>query len=357
MKNNAIEKVVKTARQTIQAHGMVEKLQSILVGVSGGPDSIALLLLLDDLQKEFSLSLGVAHVNHGLRGKDADCDQEFVRELAQNLNLPFFIHKADIRSLARKQGLSLEEAGRDERYRFFRSICQAKGYEKVALAHTKNDNAEQVLINLLRGSGPRGLSGIPFVRDDWIIRPFLDLVKEELLAFLRARDQAFQIDESNFDDAFLRNRIRNNLLPHLANNYNPSISDTLNRLSRILGEEDAFMEIETQTTFNQTAELVGKDEVWIPLKIFQNLHPALARRVARHAVELIKGDLRRITFFHMDAAIALASHSSPGGSLDFPDRIRVFKKKGIICFKKEQLPLREVGRLKKFAKSKDHDST
>jgi len=350
VKIDAVTKLTQTARKTLEVHAMVEKGQSILAGISGGPDSVGLLLFLFDLQKENTFPLGVAHVHHGLRGEDADRDAEFVRRLAQDLDLPFFLHKADVGELARKNKLSLEEAGREERYRFFREICWTRGYDRLALAHTSDDNAEQVLMNLLRGSGPRGLAGIPFVRDEWIIRPFLELAKADIMAFLEARGQAFCIDGSNMSDDFLRNRIRNRLLPHLAENYNPSISNTLNRLSRIVGEEEAFMEIETRKAFRQLAELTCEAEVIIDLKGFNRLHPAMARRVARHAVEKIKGDLRRITLFHMDAAIALAYRTSPEGSLDLPGQVRIFKNKKKLCFKKEQRSLREAGRLRKLAR-------
>ncbi len=329
---------------TLKAHGMLANGDRVLIGVSGGPDSVALLLFLLESRGRLGLDLGIAHLNHCLRKNASDSDESFVKHLAGTFNLPCHTRAEDVGALAKKEHLSIEEAARNARYRFYQEVAKKKGYSKLALGHTSDDNAELVLMNLIRGSGPRGLSGIPPVRDNWIVRPMIETSKHEILEYLALNKQPHVVDSSNNDPIFLRNRIRHTLLPILEEQYNPSMKGALNRLSAILREENSWMEDEVRTVFKRVLLKQDTVEVQLSLDPFTNLPSALNRRLVRKAIRKIKGNLRRITLFHVDAAVKLALSGAQGDVLDFPDRIRVRKQKDRICFRQELQPLRSLGR-------------
>lgn len=333
--------------RTIQAHDMVRTGNAVLLAVSGGPDSMALVRVMMHLAPELEIRIGIAHLNHGLRGSDAGRDQAFVQQFADAHGLPCFCETRDVAALARKRKLSLEDAGRRARYDFFSRTAAANGYTCIATGHTREDNAEQVLMALLRGSGPAGLAGIPARRGDRIIRPLIDCSRREITAFLTALGQSFVTDDSNRDPMFLRNRIRHHLIPLLEKNYNPGIKQGLHRLSRILGPENRFLEDLARQAFDVCVEKKEAVSVFLSLSGLEALDPALLPRVLRHAVRHVKTDLRRITHDHISAIRHLAAHAAPGSHLDLPDRIRVYKTRKQICVRKEALPLRQLGRMQK----------
>src|SRR6056297_3907278 len=213
-------RLLKKTVQTVREYRMIPPGAAILAGISGGPDSVCLLHVLTLLAQSLRLRLGIAHLNHGLRSTDSDEDADFVRSLAEKQNLPFFYKKTDVRKTAQKSRQSLEEAGRNERYAFFDGILDSHGFDRIALGHHRDDNAELLLMNLLRGSGPSGLSGIPPVRGN-IVRPLIRTGRKEIMGHLSDNGIDYCTDSSNADPAFLRNRIRKELLPMLEENYNP----------------------------------------------------------------------------------------------------------------------------------------
>lgn len=290
---------------------------AVLTGVSGGADSVALLHILTEIAHKFSLRLGVAHLNHCLRGKESDRDAEFVLLLAKESNLPYYIENADVQRHCRDFGLSPEEGARELRYAFYERIADQYGYDKIALGHHADDNAELMLMYLLRGAGPSGLSGIPPVRGHRIVRPLIEARKSELRDFLTAKGLKWVSDSSNEDRKYLRNRIRHDLIPLLISAYNPKIVESLNRLSSILRSEDEWMDARmlelSEACISDTAE--GKILLTVP----NTLCIAAIRRLIRKAIERIKGNLRRISYSHLEAVYELLQK---GGSLDLPEGIR-----------------------------------
>ncbi len=341
------DRFCRNVNHTIQAHDMVRTGDTVLVAVSGGPDSMALVRVMMALAPGLNLGIGLAHLNHGLRGEDAGHDQAFVQQFADAHGLPCFCETGDVSALARNRKLSLEDAGRRARYDFFFRTAAAGGYKCIATGHTRDDNAEQVLMALLRGSGPAGLAGIPARREDRIIRPLIDCSRKEIMAFLTALGQTFVTDDSNRDPMFLRNRIRHHLIPLLEKDYNPGIKQGLHRLTRILGPEDHFLDDHARQAFDSCVEKKDAASVLLSLSGLESLHPALLPRVLRLAIRHVKKDLHRITHDHIAAIRHLAAHASPGSHLDLPDRIRVYKTREQLCVKKETLPLRQLGRMQK----------
>lgn len=338
-------KLVDTVKKTIERYSMISPNDCLLAGVSGGADSVALLLLLIDISQFFNLnlSIGIAHVNHLLRGEESDRDEKFAINLAQKHNLPCYTIKVDVSLIAKQRRLSFEEAAREVRYSFYSQILEQDHYNKIALGHNSDDNAELVLMNILRGSGTKGISGIPPVRENWIIRPLIEVSRDEIVEYLRLKQQTYLFDSSNNDTTYIRNRVRHQLIPYLKEMYNPAITVTLNRLSRIITDENGYMEQETERVFNNSLLYREPSAVHLNPKTFKEVHCALAKRLARRAIEDVKGDLRKITFGHIDDIIQLIYSKSGGTTLHLPDRIRVIKSRQSICFRKESRPLRDIG--------------
>ncbi|UCD77950.1 MAG: tRNA lysidine(34) synthetase TilS [Desulfobacterales bacterium] len=322
---NIERKILSTVRETVAAYRMLNAGDSVLVAVSGGPDSVVLAHVMIILAKEYSLRLGIAHLNHCLRKEAADSDADFVADFARRLNLACFIEKKDVRALQRISHLSLEEAARKVRYDFYDQIAAKYGFNKIALGHHSNDNAELLLMNLLRGSGPLGLSGISPVRTGRIVRPLIRVKRSEIIAYISEKNLPHVTDASNSDLTFRRNRIRHQLIPELENNYNPRIIETLNRLSVILRDEEQWIEDLLRPTFNQCVSVKAPETIILDLNRFDKLASAAKRRILRKAIFEVKKDLRRITLPHVDAVLTLIGKGPVNGCLNLPERIRVHR--------------------------------
>ncbi|MFN2358380.1 MAG: tRNA lysidine(34) synthetase TilS [Desulfotignum sp.] len=329
---------------------MIGKKEAVLIGVSGGPDSMALARVLIHLAPDWDLHLGVAHLNHGLRGASSDRDQAFTQQFAAMHNLPFFCEYRDVASLAKQARNSVEEAGRNARYDFFNQVADTHEFSRIATGHTRDDNAEQVLMGLLRGSGSKGLAGIPPLRENRFIRPLIDRSRQEILGYLDDLDQAYVMDDSNQDPAFLRNRIRTQLLPLLEKEYNPGIKQGLHRVSTILLNEDRFLDDHADLAFADCVDNTTRETVVLSIPAVIRLHPALVPRVLRCAIHTVKSTLRQITHDHIRAIQEMLATAEPGKHLDLPGRIRVYKTRHQIIFKREAISLRQLGRMQKQAK-------
>jgi tRNA(Ile)-lysidine synthase len=310
---------------TLQRHHLLAAGESVLVGVSGGPDSVALLHLLVDRAPGLGLRLGIAHLHHGLR-EEADREEEFVRRMALELGLPFFSRRADVRAHQRRRRLSLEEAARQVRYAFFDEVATQQGFAKIALGHHADDSAETLLLNLLRGSGRLGLGGIPAVRDGRLIRPLIAARRADIEAFLSARGIATVADGSNAEAIHLRNRIRARLIPLLERDYQPQARTVLGRTALILRDEDAWLESVIGPIFSDAVSAAGSGWISLHAPVLDRMHVAAARRVLRRAIRQVKGDLRRLEFDHVERILALAQRAGDAGPLHLPGRIRAWRR-------------------------------
>ncbi len=308
---------------TVKRHKMIGPGDAVLIGASGGPDSTALVHCLIDLEERLGIGrIGLAHLNHCLRGEEADRDHAFVAEMADSLGLPFYDKKVDVGKFAKKTGNCIEDAARVARYRFLGETADNNGYDKIATAHHAGDNAELVLMNLIRGAGPEGLAGIPPVRDGRIIRPLIHSSKGEILDFLHTHSISFMEDSSNTDQTFLRNRVRNHLIPVLKEQYNPGIENGLNRLSEILREEAAWLNSTVDLLVQDATIESGNELISISAPFFRSQLAAVQRRIVRAAIERVKGDTRKITFQHTDD-VCRCTATGRNFSLDLPDGIRI----------------------------------
>jgi len=280
---------------------------------------MALLHLLVQAPFHETIELGVAHLNHCLRGEAADEEAKFVSRTAAALNLPCHVGRARVLNLKRKLGLSTEEAAHRVRYAFFKKIMADGGYNKLALGHHMDDNAEQLLLVLLRGTGPRGLSGIAPVKENRIFRPLIHVCREQIEAYVKAENIACVRDASNDDHRFLRNRIRHDLLPLLASAYNPGIGQHLNRLADVVRTEESWIGELVAQEYLKTVIGRKDGEVALSVNHLQTSHTALMRRLVRMALEEVAGNLRRIDFCHIHSISRLLTEADgkqchlPGG--------------------------------------------
>lgn len=217
----------------IEEKNLIEKNDKVLVALSGGSDSVFLFHFLLKFKKKFRISIGAVHINHGLRGKDAVADEKFCLNLCEQNSVPVHLISKDVKRFAKQNKISLEEAGRDIRYREFQILAKKFNYTKIATAHNCNDNSETVLLNLVKGTGISGLSGIPYKRDN-IIRPVLPATKDEILHYLSRKKFRFRIDKSNYSNDYDRNFIRNELFPLIKSKLNPAVDEKIFNTSEIL---------------------------------------------------------------------------------------------------------------------------
>ena len=325
---------IKKVFNTIESYKMIKESDSVLVGVSGGPDSIALLHILKMYSLQLSFSMGIAHLNHCLR-EDSQRDENFVFQISKEYKFPCFIEKRDVKKYQQKYGFSLEEAARNVRYNFLNSIALENGYNKIALGHHCDDNAELVLMNLLRGSAYTGLSGIPPVRDNLIIRPLIQISRNEILEYISINGLDFVTDETNFDRRFARNKVRYELIPYLKN-YNPQITPALNRLSHILSRENQWIEKIVNDIFQKCLIYKDQNEIHLSIHGIKENNIAARRRLFRKAIKKIKTNLRRISLAHIDAVDELLISGSKNKSLNLPDNVSVIFHEKLVKFIKNK---------------------
>jgi len=353
---------VRKIRQTIARHALLKGGERVLLGVSGGPDSMALLHALWEMRGEFGLRLAVAHLDHGLR-PEAAAEEIFVRQAALGLGLPFVSERADVRGLAERKRLPLEEAAREARYGFLTKAAVELSAVKIALGHTADDQAESVLMRLLRGSGTRGLSGIPPKRTDLFIRPLIEVYRRDVESFLRERGVPSREDASNRSPRFLRNRIRHELIPALET-YNPRIRRILCETAERFRREEDFWENLVGEQFPSLVRHHEADGLGLDIPLLAALPAPLRLRVFRRAVEVLLGNLRGFGFPHFQAVENLWPNPGPNKGIRLPRGIGVSKCYGELVFSRDQgkgfafeyavsrpgiLQIPEIGRAMRFS--------
>lgn len=299
---------------------MVKKGDKILIALSGGPDSIALTHVLYTLKEYFNIQLFAAHVNHCVRGKEADEDENYAKEFCDKLNIPFFSLRIDINELAKNKGISTEMAGREVRYEFFNKIKNENNIDKIALAHNSNDQAETLLMRIMRGTGIQGLIGIKPVRDEYYIRPILCIDRARIEDYCQGNNLMPRIDKTNLETIYSRNKVRLELIPYIKDNFNEDIIDTLNRLSETIEKDNDFIEEAASKYFNKYIK-INIGEIIIDKNIF-SLHESMITRVIRKALERLTGDLVNFEKVHIYDIIKLSKQGT-GKSINLPKGVLV----------------------------------
>lgn len=309
--------MLKKVENFIIEKGMLSPSDAIVVGVSGGADSVCLLTLLHRLSKQYHLSLYAVHVNHMLRGAEADEDEEFVRNLCESLSIPLHCVHEDVKRLAELSGTTIEEAGRNLRYLSFEQECERVKAHKIAVAHNRNDNAETILFHLFRGTGLTGMTGIPKKRGQ-IIRPLLCVTREEIETFLLKEGISYRTDSTNLSNDYTRNKIRLSILPIATEEINERAIEHITSLADQLAEVSSYLDQVTKSAFKKTATL-SEGKVTLDLEEFSSYEDLIKREILRKAINSICG-LKDIETIHLMDGVNLCN-SQVGKEIHLPNHI------------------------------------
>jgi len=319
-------RIISQLKNTITTHEMLAHGDSVLVGLSGGADSVCLIHVLHELKSELNITLAAAHLNHGIRGAEADSDEQFCADLCAKLGIEFY------RKTVSLVGSDLESAGRTARYEYFADLKREHNFDKIATAHNADDQAETVLMRILRGTGISGLAGIRYTRDDGVIRPILDVSRTEIKEYLRTNNLDWRTDKTNADTGFTRNRIRAELLPYLESNFNPNVREALQRLVSTAGEDGEFLENYARRLYKRLKNPLPTNEICLHIDSLALIERPIAVRLVRIAAQDALGVFPQLENKHIDDIFALATTAKSGTSLDLPNDLRVAVNYGWLTF-------------------------
>lgn len=314
-----LQKVVKT----IQKYEMLDYGDRVIVGLSGGADSVALLDILLQLKNEYNLQIFAAHINHGIRGEDAAADCEYCKDLCKKRGVPLFIREYNVPNIAREMRMSEEEAGRLVRYRAFQEILNQLKADKIAVAHHTNDNAETIIMRLCRGTGIQGLCGIRPVRFN-IIRPLIDCSRKEIELYLSEKQVDFVTDSSNLRDDYVRNKIRHHILPRLKIDVNENAVANIAKATELLAEDNDFLQKYAEECYKKCIIRQTENIVELDAEAFCALHPAINKRIARFAIYALTGHLSNISLRNIEDFINIANGKT-GRCIHLPGNLQVEK--------------------------------
>jgi tRNA(Ile)-lysidine synthase len=315
---------------TIKKYNLIKTNDVIVVGVSGGPDSITLLTCLDKYKDKFQYKLVVAHINHLIR-KDSTEDEQFVENLCEKLNIPCEVKRANVAEIAKEEKRGEEEVGRKIRYDFFDEVAKKYDANKIAIAHNMNDNAETVLLNLIRGSGLSGLEGIQPQEYGKYIRPLIECSRDEIEKYCEENDLKPRIDSTNSEDIYKRNEIRHKVLPMLKE-FNPNIVETLSRTSKIVKENNDFVTQESAKTYTKIAKKEGKNLVNFELTEFNKLENSIRTNLIIYTINDLLGSVKDISKVNIDDVIELANNNVGNKYIFIKKNLKVSVNKGLISF-------------------------
>lgn len=309
------EKILKT----IKEYNLIENGDKVIVGVSGGPDSITLLDVLSKIKNKniIDFEIIVCHINHMIR-EEAAADEEYVKEYCTKNNIKCFAKRAEVEKLAKQEKCGTEETGRKIRYEFFYEILEKEKANKIATAHNSNDNAETVLMNIIRGCGTQGLKGIEPKRNK-LIRPLIECERKEIEEYCLENKLEPRIDKTNFENNYTRNKIRNMLIPYIKENFNPNIIESINRLSDLSKMENEYLENQTKKAYNELIQEItveekklaenGKTLLALDLKRFNLLEKVIKNRLVLYTINELLGTKNGIEKKHIEDIIKLCSNN------------------------------------------------
>jgi len=312
------------ALNTIRKYNMILPGEKIIVGVSGGPDSMALLYLLHDLREKLDCSLHVAHLDHRIRGEESEADAAYVSEHARKLGVPITLEAVDVHSKITSKE-SVESGARRIRYEFYEKVLADTEADKVAQGHNADDQAETVIMRLLRGSGTLGLSGIPPVRDNKFIRPLIEISRSEIEEYLRQLGITPRQDSSNLSTDYTRNKIRLELIPMLEREYSPGIKRILQQTGELLRAEDELLTTLAREAMENCSQRLDPQTIMIRTSDLAEYHLALQRRILRTAIGTLTGSLSSFDYDHVRDLLNLALYGTTGSTINLPRQISAEK--------------------------------
>lgn len=334
----------------IEDKKLLKKGDGIVLGVSGGADSMAMLHLFYSIREEYGLHLHVVHLNHMFRGKDADNDEQYVKEICDKWNVECFSFRRNVSEIARENRICFEDAGRNERYGLFEEIRINTNSQKIAVAQNKNDQTETVLMHFFRGSGLEGLTGIEFSRKDFVIRPVMIFLRSEIEKYCEENGIIPRIDKTNFQSDYRRNKIRLELIPYIEENINPQIIDSIFRSTELLSSDKEFIKKIVAEKYSEISRR-SDNEIIFDIDKLNSLDYAIKSRIIRKAIKTIKGDLKEVTQSHVSEILELIENKRTGSQkilfgkiyflISYEDLI-VSEKEKSDSFKKGKLEITEI---------------
>lgn len=321
---------------TINKYEQIKSGDTVIIGVSGGPDSICLLNILNNLKDKLSINLVVAHINHGLR-KEADEETKYVEEFCKKIDVPCYIKYADISKMAKDEKCGTEEIGRAVRYNFFEEVFENVKGTKIATAHNANDNAETVLMNMMRGSGLAGIKGIDKTRNDKFIRPIIECTRDEIEKYCRENNLDPRYDKSNNENTYTRNKVRNLLIPYIKENFNPNIIETLNRMSELVYEDDMYFNKIVEETYTKILVEKTKEQIVLNLKDFNSLEKVIKSRIILYTINELLTTAKDIEKIHIEDIIKLCGNNIGNKYLIPNKRLKIMVKNKKIFFIRQEV--------------------
>lgn len=313
---------------------------NLLCGVSGGPDSICLLDILNKIRKgqnsllNLSFDIEVAHINHLIR-EEASEDEKYVEDYCMKNNINFHVKRIDVAKFANTNKIGTEEAGRSLRYEFFEEVLKITNSNKIVTAHNKNDNVETVLMNILRGSGTKGLKGIQPIRDNKFIRPLIETRRVEIEDYCIKNNLNPRIDKTNKENIYTRNKVRNLLIPYLEDEFNPNIIEAVSRLSEIAKQENAYIEEKTKQAYNTIILKQEEKQIILDLKKFKELEPVIKNRLIPYIINNMLKVEYNVQKIHIEDIIKLCNNNIGNKYLVPNKKIKILVKNHQIFFCKQ----------------------
>ena len=321
---------------TIKKYNMIQENDSIVIAVSGGPDSMTLLDILLNLRSKLKFKISVAHVNHMIRSV-ADLETKYVQDFCAKNEIDCYIKKIDVIKKAELEKISTEEAGRNARYDFFEEVFSKIGATKIAIAHNKNDNVETVLMNIMRGSGVSGLKGIEPVRANKFIRPLIETDRQSIEQYCLDKKLDPKFDESNKENIYTRNKIRNLLIPYIQKEFNPNIIESIGRLSDLATQENNYIEKVVNETYNEIKEEENGTQITLNLKIFNKQDRFIKSKILLKSVQKLFGTTKGVEKIHIEDVIKLCEKNIGNKYLTPNKNLKIELNKGKIKISKVQL--------------------
>ena len=321
--------------KTIKKYNLIEDGDRLVLGVSGGPDSIIMLNILNDIRNDKNLHMEfdiiVAHVNHMIR-EEAKDDEKFVKEFCEKIHVPFYSKSIDVKKMANNMKIGTEEAGRNARYDFFDEILTKTDSNKIAIAHNRNDKVETMIMNMLRGSGIAGLKGIEPIKNKKYIRPLIECERYEIEQYCMENNIDARIDKTNFDNIYTRNKIRNVVIPYIMQEFNPNIVNTMDRLSELVKEEDEYLEKVVETKYKEYVQQENKKQIIMDLKGFNEQEKVIKSRLLLYTISRLFGTTKGIEKIHIEDIIKLCEKNIGNKYLTPNKNIKVLIKNHKIYF-------------------------
>ena len=320
--------------ETIKKYNMIENGEKVVLAVSGGPDSICMLDILNDIKNDVTIDINfeivVAHVNHMIR-KEAEEDEKYVKKYCEEKQIEFYSKSIDVQKMANNNKIGIEEAGRKARYDFFNEILERTNAQKIAIAHNKNDKVETVLMHILRGSGINGLKGIEAKRGKYI-RPLIECERNEIEEYCTEKKMQPRIDKTNFENEYTRNKLRNLLIPYIKKEFNPNLIQTIDRLSNLVAEEENYMDKQVENVYKELLISEKEKEIQLNLKIFNIQEKVIKSRVILYTITRLFGNSKGLEKIHIEDIIKLCSNNIGNKYLTPNKNIKILIKNHKIYF-------------------------